>query len=126
MLTLIDQLFFLGYFTVTLVMRCAKASFNKCMMFSFSISNLINSAIYVMISYFFFFAILLTEFVGEEFTYRRQEEFEDFLSLFLPFMVIYSAYLFWSILFLRVAKEVGDTKQGETPVTSELVQESMN
>ena len=122
----IHQVFMICFFVVVLIFKCARASFSRCMMFSFSISNLINSIIYIMISSFFFGFIMFEEFIGKKFDADRTSRFLLFLSIFVPMVIIYAFYVYWSALFVSVAKEVGDSKSEDAQVNTELVQEPVN
>ena len=120
------QVFMVCFFAVVLIFKCARASFSRCMMFTFSISNLINSIIYILISSFFFVVILFDEFIGKTFDAETKSDFLEFLMFFVPMVMIYAFYMYWSALFVSVAKEVGDSKAEEAQVNTELVQEPMN
>ena len=124
--TFIHQGFMVCFFAVVLFFKWARASFSRCMMVGFGITNLINSIIYIVVSSLFFVFVLFGELIGQKFGPNQNSNFLKLSMVFVPIVMMYAFYGYWSALFVRVAKEVGDSKAEEAQVNSELVREPMN
>ena len=114
------QMLIICYLTVCLILFCMKnSSVGTCMIFSFSISNMINAILYLISSLFFFSVILY-----DEITYYQSKDLLYICSLFSSLIVIYGIYLFWSGLLIKVSKDIIPGKDIEENQT-QFVQENL-
>lgn len=113
-----QQLFMVCFISLCLILFCVKSNVTNCMTFTFSVSNLINSIIYLLI-FLFFFAVI----IYDEFSDGDNDDLPSFLLVTIPFGIIYSFNIFWSALLLKVSKTLVPGK-GQTEQTA-LVQENM-
>lgn len=98
-----QQLFMCCFVVLCLIFFCMKHTAGNCMIYSFSISNLINSFIYILVVLFFFLVILFTDFVGQS---PPTEDVIAFSSLSVIFFLVYGFNIFWGFLLLSVSRNV--------------------
>ena len=113
-----QQLFMVCFLVLCLILFCMKTPAGNCMIYTFSISNLINSFIYILVIFFLFLVILISEFVGND------PDTNDVISFSLTFVILFVAYgfnIFWSFLLLKVGKDLIPVKNADenTALTQE-------
>lgn len=114
-----QQLIVVCFITICLILFCMKnAPMGKCMIFSFSICNMINAVIYDIVVILFFSLTLY-----EELTKFNSQDLPEILIFFSIFIFILGFYTFWSALLIKVSKNVIAEKHDDKQ--AELVQENL-
>lgn len=110
------QLFMLCFLVLCLIFFCMKHRVGNFLSFAFSISNLINSFIYIFVLVFLYSMIMIE---------MSNEHIDIALGtlVFLFFLVIYGFNCYWSFLLLKVSKDLIPVKNAEENM--ELAQENM-
>jgi cation transport ATPase len=113
----IQQLFMICFLTLSLILFCMKSTVTNCMTFTFSISNLINSIIYLLI-----FTLFMVVSGFEIFSNNYgKDDYAEYFTVMILFGLIYGFNLFWSVLLLKVSKNLVPHKvpEGQTVLVQE-------
>jgi hypothetical protein len=101
-----QQLIMVAFFSLCLVLYCVKASFGNCMLFTFAVSNMINSLVYVLMLTIFAILIFVEEVVGQD-----TNTYVKFFLIFTPIVLFYYFYMYWSALNVMVSKTLIPSKE---------------
>ena len=115
-----QQICMIFFYIMVLICFCAKTSIKNCMLFTFGVSNFINSIVYVIALTFVFIFIIFDEYANEEMDDLAKEELKTFLEIMIPLMIVYLLFVFWSGIFMRLSKMIvkGEEKD-KSPVLVE-------